>query len=257
MHPDLAFALELADETDTLIQARFRAADLHIETKPDSTPVTEADRNAEMLLRTRISEAHPDDEILGEEFGSEGHSGRRWVLDPIDATKNFMRGIPVWATLIALEIDRVPVLGVVSAPELGRRWWAYRDEGAFVNAVPMRVSGVAHLAEAQLAYGDVETFDETGQADRFLALSRSCARSRGFGDFWSHMLVAEGACDIGLDPIAAEWDLAALQVIVEEAGGRFTDFDGNPRPDGGSGISTNRLLHDVVLGAFGGAGGAQ
>ncbi len=250
MHSDLAFALELADETDALIQARFRASDLYVETKPDSTPVTEADRNAEMLLRTRIGEAHPDDAILGEEFGSEGESGRRWVLDPIDATKNFMRGIPVWATLIALEIERVPVLGVVSAPALGRRWWAYRDEGAFVNAVPMQVSGVARLADAQLAYCDVPTFDATGQAEQLLALSRACGRSRGFGDFWSHMLVAEGACDIGLDPIAAEWDLAALQVIVEEAGGRFTDFDGNPRPDGGSGISTNGLLHDAVLARF-------
>ncbi len=250
MHTDLAFALELADETDSLIQARFRAADLHVETKPDSTPVTEADRDAEMLLRTRIAETFPGDEILGEEFGSEGRSRRRWVLDPIDATRNFMRGIPVWATLIALEIDRVPVLGVVSAPELGRRWWAYKDEGAFVNATPMQVSGVGNVGDAQLAYCDVATFDETGQAEPFLVLARSCGRSRGFGDFWSHMLVAEGACDIGLDPIVAEWDLAALQIIVEEAGGRFTDFDGNPRPDGGSAISTNGLLHDAVLAAF-------
>ena len=250
MHPDLAFALELADETDVLIQSRFRASDLQVETKPDSTPVTEADRNAEMLLRTRIGDAYPSDAILGEEFGSEGDGDRRWVLDPIDATKNFMRGIPVWATLIALEIERVPVLGVVSAPALGRRWWAYRDEGAFVNAVPMQVSGVKRPADAQLAYGDVEGFDDTGRGDRFLALARACGRTRGFGDFWSHMLVAEGACDIGLDPIVAEWDLAALQIIVEEAGGRFTDFDGNPRPDGGSAISSNHRLHDAVLAAF-------
>jgi histidinol-phosphatase len=195
--------------------------------------------------------------VLGEELGSRvgGDGAATWVLDPIDGTKNFVRGIPVWATCIALQRDGEPVVGVVSAPALGRRWWAGRGEGAFAgDAVaggrPIRVSAVADLADAQLGYDSVPGFEAHGLGERFLGLARRCWRTRGLGDFWSHVLVAEGAIDVAVEPEVSIWDVAAVQVIVEEAGGRFTDLGGTARPDGGSAVSTNGLLHHEVLAAL-------
>jgi histidinol-phosphatase len=244
---DLRLALELADLADEVTTARFRAADLVVETKPDTTPVSEADRAAELAIRDRLGEARPGDAVHGEEFGTSGGGDRRWILDPIDGTMNYVRGIPVWATLIALEIAGRIEVGVVSAPAIGHRWWAARRLGAWRNAEPIRVSAVSDLGDAQLSYNDVSTFEREGYGEQALTLGRRCWRTRGFGDFWSHLLVAEGAVDVSVEPIAAVWDLAPLQVIVEEAGGRFTGFDGVAAPDRGTAIATNGLLHDAVL----------
>jgi histidinol-phosphatase len=249
---DLRLALELADLADAITVERFRAADLVVETKPDLTPVSEADRAVEQLLRKRIGEERPDHAVLGEEFGIAGGEGAaastRWIIDPIDGTKNYVRGIPVYATLIALERDGSLAVGVASAPALGRRWWAARGAGAFADGVPLRVSRVARLEDAQLGHSSVSSWTGSGRLERFLELERRCWRGRGFGDFWTHMMVAEGAVDVAAEPEVSLWDVAAVQVIVEEAGGRFTNLAGVPRPDGGSAVSTNGLLHDEVLG---------
>jgi histidinol-phosphatase len=239
MHPDLAFALELADLADSITSERFQAHDLIVETKPDQSPVTEADRTVEQVLRKRISEERPGHSVVGEEFGADQPGTARWILDPIDGTKNYLRGLPVWATLIAF--------GVVSAPALHRRWWAARGEGSFVNGRRIHVSRVAQLSDAVLSYASLLSWEQHGLGDQFTALARSCWRTRGFGDFWSHMLVAEGAADIAVEPEVELWDLAAPQVIVEEAGGRFTDLGGTPTPAGGSVVSSNGLLHDRVV----------
>ncbi len=241
----------MADLADALTLARFRNSALVVSTKPDLTPVTDADRAVEAALRDRIAEARPTHGIVGEEFGAQpGGSGWHWILDPIDGTKNYVRGIPIWATCIALRHDGEVTVGVVSAPALGRRWWAARGEGAFTGDGPIRVSAVASLTDAQLSYDSVQGFEPHGMGNRFLALARRCWRSRGLGDFWSHVLVAEGAVDIAVEPEVAVWDVAAIQVIVEEAGGRFTDLSGAARPDGGSAVSTNGLLHNEVLAAL-------
>jgi histidinol-phosphatase len=251
MHADLTLALELADLADAITLRRFQAADLEVHTKPDLTPVTEADTAVEQVLRKRIAEERPGHAVVGEELGAdEGGGDARWIIDPIDGTKNYVRGIPVFATLIAVERDGALAVGVVSAPALHRRWWAARGEGAFADGRPIRVSGVADLADAVLSHGSIGAWDEHGLGDRFMALARSCWRTRGFGDFWSHMLVAEGVADVAAEPEVALWDLAALQVVVEEAGGRFTDLGGAARPDGGSAVTTNGLLHDRVLAAL-------
>jgi histidinol-phosphatase len=247
MHPDLVFALELANLADAVTLERFLAEDLVVETKPDLTPVTEADRAVEQALRKRIGEERPGHGVIGEEFGADGTGSARWILDPIDGTKNYLRGIPVWATLIALERAGRVEVGVASAPALHRRWWAARGEGAFVNGRRIRVSGVADLSDAVLSHASLGTWEEHGLGERFLTLARSCWRTRGFGDFWSHMLVAEGAVDLSAEPEVSLWDLAALQVILEEAGGRLTDLGGTPTPAGGSVVATNGLLHDRVL----------
>ncbi|MBA3348773.1 MAG: histidinol-phosphatase [Actinobacteria bacterium] len=224
MSSDLDFALSLADDADELALARFRARDLRVETKPDRTPVSEADRAVEERLRTRIAAERPGERVLGEEFGADEGDGDRWIVDPIDGTRNYTRGIPVWATLIALE-DRV---AVVSAPALGRRWWATRDGGAFCNGDPIRVSGIDRIEEATLLFA----LDRPVPARAFDAW-----HLRGFGDFWAHVLVAEGAAEIAVDaPGLKIWDSAAVAVIVTEAGGRF---DGH--------ISSNGVLHDEAL----------
>jgi histidinol-phosphatase len=252
MNPELTFALELADAADAITLARFRAADLVVETKPDMTPVSEADKAVEAALRSRINRARPGHGIVGEEMGSEGtDKDVRWIIDPIDATKNYIRGVPVFATLIALEReDRVEV-GVVSAPGLGRRWWAARGEGAFASGQPIRVSRVAKLSDAFFLYSSIHGWEERGRGAQMLELLRRVWRSRAFGDFWAHMLVAEGAADLAAEPEVTLWDLAALQVILEEAGGRFTDRRAQARPDGGSALSSNGLLHDELLAALG------
>ena len=251
---DITLALQLADKADTLTMERFGALDLKIETKPDLTPVTDADRGAEEVLRTMLSANRADDAVLGEEFGGTAvFAGRQWVLDPIDGTKNFVRGVPVWATLIALLLDGVPTVGVVSAPALGRRWWAGAGEGAFTSfggvTRPISVSGVDDLGSASLSFSDLTTgWDDVadGRA-KFLALTDAVWRVRGYGDFWSYCLVAEGAVDVAVEPEVKLWDLAPLDILVREAGGRFTDVTGGPGPHGGSAVATNGLLHDQVL----------
>jgi histidinol-phosphatase len=247
MHPDLAFAFALADLADAVTVERFQADDLIVETKPDLSPVTEADRAVEQALRKRIGEERPGHGVVGEEFGADRPGTARWILDPIDGTKNYVRGIPVWATLIALEREGRVELGMVSAPALHRRWWAARGQGAFVNGRRIHVSQVAELSDAVLSYASLFSWEEHGLGEQFLTLARGCWRTRAFGDFWSHMLVAEGVVDLAVEPEVELWDLAAPQVIVEEAGGRFTDLGGTPTPAGGSSVSTNGLLHDQVL----------
>jgi histidinol-phosphatase len=243
VRPDLAFALELADAADALSLPRFRALDLVVETKPDLTPVTEADRAVERELRRLVAERRPGEGFLGEEDGASGAEDRRWIVDPIDGTRNFSRGILVWATLIALEADGRVEVGVVSAPALGRRWWAARGEGAWSSAGErLRASTVARLEDACVTVALQQPVPE-----RF----RAAWHLRAFGDFWAHMLVAEGAVDVAVDAIGVTlWDLAAPQVIVEEAGGRFTDLEGRSRADGGSAVATNAVLHDAALAAL-------
>jgi histidinol-phosphatase len=245
MNEDLQLALELADLSDGLTLRSFRSS-FSVRTKADRTPVSEVDEAVERAIRERLNRSRPDDAIIGEEFGRRGDSARRWIIDPIDATKNYIRGIPIFATLIALDGE----VGVVSAPALNRRWWAARGEGAFCDGRPIHVSTIDTLAEAQIGYGSIIDFDPFGSTEQFLALLRKCGRSRGYGDFWMHMLVAEGAAEIAIEPHVAWWDMAAVQIIVEEAGGRFTAFDGQPRADRGSGLSTNGRLHQEVLTAM-------
>ena len=247
LNDDLSLALSLAGAADEITMHFFQAAALVVRTKSDRTPVSEADEAVEKMIRGRLARERPDDGIVGEEFGSTGSQRRRWIIDPIDATKNYVRGVPVFATLIGLEEDGRIVAGVVSAPAMNRRWWASRGAGAFCNERPIRVSRVKSLKDASIGYDSITDFDQHQLTDRFLSLARTCARSRGFGDFWAHMLVAEGALDIALEPTVAHWDMAAVQIIVEEAGGRFSTLRGEARPDGGSGVSTNGLLHDEVL----------
>jgi histidinol-phosphatase len=248
---DMALALRLAEQADAQTMDRFGALDLRVDTKPDLTPVTDADQGVESMIRDVLSNERPDDVILGEEFGGTAvFAGRQWVVDPIDGTKNFVRGVPVWATLIALLDDGVPVVGVVSAPALHRRWWAGRGEGAFTSFGGQNrrisVSGVEHIASASLTYSDLTTGWD-GLRSRFLELTDEVWRVRGYGDFWSYCLVAEGAVDVAVEPEVKLWDLAALDILVREAGGAFTSLDGAAGPHGGSAIATNGLLHDAVL----------
>jgi histidinol-phosphatase len=247
---DLALAHRLADAADALTLARFRALDLTVEAKPDLTPVSDADLAVEGAVRRLLADERPDDAVLGEEHGLTGDGPRQWVVDPIDGTKNFVRGVPVWASLIALRTEGRVDVGVVSAPALGRRWWAARGLGAFADGQPIAVSRVGRLSDAHLSYSSLTGWEERGRLGGLLQLSRDCWRTRAFGDFWSHVLVAEGAVDASFEPEVSLWDLAPLQVIVEEAGGRFTSLEGEPRADGGSVVCSNGLLHDEVLAAL-------
>ncbi len=250
---DLALAMELAELADGITATRFRAADLRVARKPDRTPVTDADTAAEDAMRRVLAARRPADAVLGEERGGpDADSGRAWVLDPVDGTKNFSRGMPVWATLIALVDGGRPVVGVVSAPALGRRWWASAGAGAHASDPDgtvrrLTVSGVAALEDACLSTTELSTWAELDALDRYLTLSARCWVSRAWGDFWQHMLVAEGAIDLAVDGEANPWDLAAVQVVVTEAGGRFSDLNGVERYDGGSGLSSNGVLHDEAL----------
>ena len=253
---DLRLAHVMADDADSVSQSRYKALDLHVMTKPDLTPVTDADRSVEEGIRRTLSRARPRDAVLGEETGSTGHSQRRWVVDPIDGTKNFVRGVPVWATLISLMVDEEVVVGVVSAPMLNRRWWAMTGGGAWtgkslLRASACQVSDVSRIEDASLAYSSLHGWDERGRLDDFLSLSRPCWRTRAYGDFWSYMLVAEGAVDIATEPHLELHDMAALDVIVREAGGYFTSLDGEPGPTGGSALATNGKLHDQALAFLG------
>ncbi len=241
MSPDLALALELANAADSISLPHFRSG-LAIETKPDLSPVTEADRAVETELRRLLAAQRPDDAILGEEHGAAGVGSRRWILDPIDGTRNYARGIPTWATLIALEEAGVVQVGVVSAPALGRRWWGERGAGAFVDGAAIAVSSIDRVEDSVLCL----PLDA-----RFITIAGRAWHGRGLGDFWGHMLVAEGAVDGAVDGGSGlgEWDLAAVQIIVEEAGGRFSDSSGEARIDSGTAISSNGRLHEELLAA--------
>ncbi|MHA6695705.1 histidinol-phosphatase [Homoserinimonas sp. A520] len=248
---DLALAHELADAADEISATRFRALDLEVATKPDRTPVTDADRAVEHAIRGRLAADRADDSILGEEFGTEGSSSRQWIIDPIDGTANYLRGVPVWATLIALAIDGTPTVGVVSAPALGKRWWAATGSGAWVRDVDgerrMRVSAVSRLADASISYNSIQQWDAHGHLDQLVALTRQVWRTRAYGDMWSYMMLAEGLIDVAGEYDLQPYDMAALVPIVEEAGGRFTSMAGRPGPWHGSALATNTLLHDAVL----------
>lgn len=248
LDPDLALALSMADRADEITLAHAMRHDLRIETKLDMTPVTEVDQATERLLRDMIAAERPDDAIVGEEYGGDAAAGRRWILDPIDGTKNYVRRVPVWATLIALADDTAVQVGVVSAPALGRRWWAARGHGAWTTGpespAPRRiqVSSVADLADASFSFSDPDGWDRRALD----AVMERTWRTRAYGDFWSHMLVAEGAVDIAAEVGLGLWDIAALIPVIEEAGGRFTSLDGSA-PGGFTSLTTNGLLHDAVL----------
>jgi len=249
---DLRLALELADAADAVTLPLFRSSHLTIDTKSDSSPVSEADRGAEAIIRTLLEEHRPADGILGEEFGETGDSGRRWILDPIDATVNYIRGVPVWGTLIALEEEGEVTVGVISSPALGMRWWAARGLGSWENGRRLAVSNVDRLQDAYLSFNSITDHEAQGLGDAALALSRRCARTRGYGDFWSFMMLAGGSIDIVVEPIAAIWDLAPLIVIVEEAGGTFTALDGTRTIVGRNALATNGALHATALEALAG-----
>ncbi|GAC82510.1 histidinol-phosphate phosphatase [Gordonia paraffinivorans NBRC 108238] len=256
LEDDLELALSLAESADALTTERFGAVDLRVDSKPDLTPVSDADLACERMIRDRLAARRPDDTVLGEEFGGDATlSGRQWVVDPIDGTKNFVRGVPVWATLIALLVDGVPTVGVVSAPALRRRWWAAAGLGAHTHfddedAREISVSGVADLASSSLAFSSLSGWKDRGIREQFVDLTDRVWRVRGYGDFFNYCLVAEGAVDVAAEPEVSLWDLAALDILVREAGGRFTALDGTPGPGGGSAVATNGLLHDEVLAAL-------
>ena len=249
---DLRLAHVLADQVDGLTMSRFRSGDLKVETKPDMSPVSDADRGAEELIRGQLSRLRSRDAVLGEEFGETGGGSRKWVIDPIDGTKNFVRGVPVWATLIALMDGDDVVMGMVSAPALQRRWWAAKGAGAWTgrnltSATQMHVSGVRKLEDASLSYSSLDGWRDRETLEEFLDLTDICWRTRAYGDFWSYMLVAEGTVDIAAEPELELYDMAALVPIVTEAGGTFTDLNGEPGPFGGNAIVTNGLLHEQAL----------
>ncbi|TFC25572.1 histidinol phosphatase [Cryobacterium sp. TMT1-3] len=259
---DLELGLALADAADAISSARFTSLDLVVTTKPDRTPVTDADQAVERAIRALLGEHRPDDGILGEEFGTAGSTTRQWIIDPIDGTAGFLRGIPIWATLISLAIDGVPVVGVVSAPALGKRWWAATGSGAWssdltqADAAPtrlrdaptrLRVSGIDTLAEASISYGSLQQWDQAGHLDALVTLSRQVWRTRAYGDMWSYMLLAEGHLDLAGEFDLQPYDMAALIPIVQEAGGTFTSVDGQPGPWHGSALATNTLLHAATL----------
>ncbi len=253
---DLSLAHVLADTADKISMDRFRSLDLRVESKPDLTPVSDADQAVERALRATLGRTRPRDSVLGEEYGATaaaaGPGHRQWVIDPIDGTKNYIRGVPIWATLIALMEGDQPVVGLVSAPALGRRWWAALGHGAFAGrhtaaATPIRVSGVRRIGDASFCYSSLHGWEETGRLEPVLDLIRQSWRSRAYGDFYGYMLVAEGAVDVMVEPELSLWDLAALIPIVTEAGGSFTDLTGQPGPSGGSAVATNGNLHEEVL----------
>lgn len=252
---DLELALRLADVADSIALQRFRAQDLVVETKPDASPVTDADRAVELAIKDILQTERPEDALIGEEFGTDGSAQRTWIIDPIDGTANFMRGVPVWAALIALAVDGKPVVSVVSAPALGRRWWASPDSGAFTRDVDgqtrkIRVSGVKKLENASLSYNNLQLWDRAGYLEELLTLSREIWRTRAYGDFFSYMLLAEGSLDMVAEHDLKIYDIAALVPIVEEAGGTFSALDGELTPETSSVLATNTLLHSATVEAL-------
>ena len=253
---DLALAQRLADLADSISSAHFRERGLHVDTKPDRTFVTEADLAVERAVREALAAERPGDGILGEEYGTEGDTARQWILDPIDGTSNYLRGVPVWGTLIALAENGTPVLGVVSSPALGKRWWAAAGGGAWTTDAPgaeprrIRVSAVDDLANASISFQSIAQWDQAGYLDRLVALTRRVWRDRAYGDMWSYMLLAEGLLDAVGEFDVKTYDLAALIPIVVEAGGTFTSVTGEPGPSHGSSLASNGLLHAALLDAL-------
>ncbi|WP_114855364.1 inositol monophosphatase family protein [Brachybacterium sp. YJGR34] len=252
---DLRLAHVLADAVDQLTMSRFKAQDLEVTTKPDLTEVTDADRAAEQLVRAQLSRSRSRDQVIGEEFGSTGASPRQWVIDPIDGTSNFVRGVPVWGTLIGLIEDGRAVAGLVSAPALNRRWWGGEGSGAWTgsrinNATKLQVSSVPTVEEASLSYSSLHGWAERERLPQMLNLMQRFWRTRAYGDFWSYMLVAEGAVDVACEPELNLHDMVALAPIVTEAGGRFSSLDGEDGPFGGNAVATNSLLHEEILSAL-------
>lgn len=253
---DLRLAHILADSVDGLTMKRFKSQNLTVETKPDLTPVTDADREAEQVIRAQLGRVRNRDAVIGEEFGTTGSGGRQWVIDPIDGTKNYVRGVPVWATLIGLIEDGEVVLGVVSAPALNRRWWAAAGSGAFTGrslsqAMRLSVSSVNQLSDASLSYSSLSGWRDLGVRQQFIELTDSVWRTRAYGDFWSYCMVAEGAVDLACEPELNLYDMAALVPIVTEAGGRFTSLAGQDGPFGDNALASNGLLHDAALDVLG------
>ncbi|GAA2258552.1 histidinol-phosphatase [Streptomyces amakusaensis] len=256
-HADLELALRLSDLSDDITGRRFQARDLRIQEKPDRTPVTDADNAVEKAVREALSAARPDDSFAGEETGGTVTAGRTWMVDPIDGTKNFLRGIPVWATLIALLEDGRPTVGVISAPALHSRWWAAAEQGAWLRRgpagstpLPLRVSGATRLADAYLSTTSTRTWDVFHSREAYLRLAEACWEDRAFGDFLQHCMVAEGTLDIAAEPVVNPWDITAVQILVEEAGGVCTDLLGVSPQSGTGALSANPRLHQLALKAL-------
>jgi histidinol-phosphatase len=252
---DLNLALELAEIADAISLQRFRSLDLHVEDKPDRSPVTDADRSVEQALKKVLAEKAPADALIGEEFGSTGSASRTWIIDPIDGTANYLRGVPVWATLIALAVDGKPLVSVVSAPAMGRRWWAAPEVGAFTKDIDgsvreLKVSAIGALEHSSLSYNNLQLWDQAGMLPQLTELSRKIWRTRAYGDFWSYMLLAEGALDIVAEHDLKIYDIAALVPIVELAGGQFTALDGPLTAESSSVLATNGKLHQAVTKHF-------
>lgn len=252
---DLDLALELADVADAISLERFRALDLHVESKPDRSPVTDADRSVEQALKDLLATKAPSDALIGEEYGNTGSAARTWIIDPIDGTANYLRGVPVWATLIALAVDGKPVVSVVSAPAMGRRWWAAPEIGSFTKDIDgstreLKVSAISELENASLSYNNFQLWDQAGMLPQLTELSRKIWRTRAYGDFWSYMLLAEGSVDIVAEHDLKIYDIAALVPIVELAGGKFTDLNGPLTAESSSVLATNGKLHQAVANFF-------
>ncbi len=248
MIKDLDLALKLADRADEISLKRFRALDLLVETKPDRSPVTDADRAVEAELRSVVAEYRPEDTFIGEEFENTGSSNRSWIVDPIDGTANYLRGVPIWASLIALRVDGVITTSVVSAPALGRRWWAQRGNGAFTMDIngsvrTLQVSKISELEDSSISYNNMQLWDQAGKLNQLIELSRKVWRTRAYGDFYSYMLLAEGTIDLVAEHDLKIYDIAALVPIVEEAGGKFSDLTGPLTDNSSSVMASNGLLH--------------
>jgi histidinol-phosphatase len=252
---DFTLAIELADIADRITGERFRAHDLRVSSKPDHSYVTDADKAVERAIRDVLQQRRPEDGILGEEYGTNGNPQRQWIIDPIDGTANYLRGLPVWATLIALAVEAVPLVGVVSAPGLGCRWWAQRGHGAWLTeggGTPrqLRVSPVVTLAHASMSFQSIRQWDDAGYLEQLIRLTRTVWRDRAYGDMWSYMMLAEGLIDVVAEFGVKPYDLAALIPLIEEAGGRFTSVTGEPGPWHGNAVASNGLLHETVLDAL-------
>jgi histidinol-phosphatase len=248
LEAELAFANEFAEDAAKIGLSYF-GGKLQVRQKADLSPVTEADTSIEGLFREAVAGRFRGDAVLGEEGGlqGEGRDGRRWIIDPIDGTKNFADGVQVWATLIAFAIDGEPLLGLVSAPALAERYEAVRGGGARLNGEPIRVSRVDRVSRSFVLYSSLDKLLSGPRADAFRALAMEARRTRGFGDFWGHMLVARGTADVMMEEELATWDWAAASVIVREAGGEITQMDGASLAHGGSVLTTNGLMHDEMV----------
>lgn len=252
---DLKLALELADIADAISLPRYQSLDLVVESKPDLSPVTDADRSVEAAIKLKLDEARPEDAIIGEEFGTAGEGSRKWIIDPIDGTANFVRGVPIWGTLIALSVDSHPIVSVVSAPAMGLRWWAAPGTGAFGRGLDgtirnLKVSKVAQIGDASISYNNLKLWQTTKYLPGLLSLTQQVYRTRAYGDFWSYMLLAEGAIDAVAEHDLKIYDIAALVPIIEQAGGKITDFTGELTDKSSSVLATNSLLHDKIASFF-------